>query len=162
MQEQLLIDRIRAGDIKALGNVYEACKVYFMKYVTSRYPLLKEREMLEDIYHEVILIFYQNVVSEKLVRLESRLSTYIVSVGVFYLINIIKVLNKESKFLEEFEIKELEFDESFLDPEIIEPLVKELEVHIKKLDEGCEALIRNFFYEKKKIQEIAKEMNIQV
>src|SRR5690606_6913698 len=77
--ENDLVERIRNGDIKLLEEVYFQLKPGFIawaKQYTGLYP-----EDVDDIWQEVIIIFFENVKKKKLEVLSVKLNTYLYAIG---------------------------------------------------------------------------------
>ena len=145
-EEQLLIEEIRSGNRKAERQVYLDNKEYFLGFISSRYPLLAEKDVHLDVYQEVMIIFYENVKSGKLIRLTSKIITYLTRIGLYQINNIVRKLNKEQKFLNEFEASEFVQDLSMINIEEREVLEKELIDQLDNLDDSCREIIRLSFF----------------
>ena len=161
-EEQLLIEKIREGNVKAEREVYMNCREYFLTFISSKYPILAEREVHLDVYQEVMMIFYENVKNGKLMQLTSRISTYLTRVGLFQINNIVRKLNKEQKFLDDYEISEFEHTTSLITIDEKEILEKELYDQLGNLDESCQYIIRLSFFERLSNSKIAEKLNISI
>ena len=158
--EQLLIDKIRSGDPKAERQVYLDNKEYFLGFISSRYPLLAEKDVHLDVYQEVMIIFYKNVKSGKLTRLTSKIITYLTNIGLYQINNIVRKLNREQKFLNEFEASEFTQNLPLIDIEEREVLEKELIEQLDKLDDTCREIIRLSFFDLERNSDIGKKLGL--
>lgn len=76
--DQELINRIRQGDRQALELVYKANRTLIRRYVLQNQGTAQDAQ---DMYQEVILAFYQNVMTGKLAQLSGKLSTYLFKIA---------------------------------------------------------------------------------
>lgn len=74
MTDQTVIDRILQGDQLTLKQVYKKHRQSLIRYVMAHNGSLQDAQ---DVYQEVILAFYVNVVSGKLTQLHGKLHTYL-------------------------------------------------------------------------------------
>ncbi len=62
-----------------LAKVYSMHRAGFIQWMVSKYAC--DADEARDIYQQVILTFYENIISEKLTKLTSSLKTYLFSIG---------------------------------------------------------------------------------
>lgn len=74
-----IIGRIRAGDQKALQEVYEEHREAFIAWSLKNYR--SEPEQAIEFYQMAILILYDNIVQGKLVELKGTIKTYLFAIG---------------------------------------------------------------------------------
>ena len=55
-----LIEKIKAGNLSELDKVYLEIKPKFIAYANKQFPAIN-MEVIEDVYQDSIIIFYQNI-----------------------------------------------------------------------------------------------------
>jgi len=109
----------------------------------SRYSAAPDEA--RDIYQQVIIILYENVVSGRLTNLTSSLKTYLFSIG-------------KNKFLEEkrkghsFPLVELPDNEKKMD---WDERLGQLEQCLSQLGEPCRSLLIQFYYHKSSMEQLS-------
>lgn len=76
--DQGFVDLILKGDRHALTIVYKKHRLFIQNYITSHRG---NREDAQDVYQEVMMVFYANIVSGRLICLQGKLSTYLYKVA---------------------------------------------------------------------------------
>ena len=74
-----LIRAIRAGDRAPLHDVYVAHRQSFVEWAGAQFRCGEQDA--RDIFQEVVLIFYENIVSGKIDHLRSHIRTYLFGIG---------------------------------------------------------------------------------
>lgn len=77
--ELAVITRIKSGDRSSLHKVYLQYRGDFLDWASARFNC--DEETAKDIWQEVMIIFYENIVEGKLVQLTSKLRTYLFGIG---------------------------------------------------------------------------------
>ena len=149
-----------------LKYVYKNTKDYslrFMKKMTSNNNV--SDEVLEDIFHDAILVLYEKIRDGKF-ELKASFQTYLNSVCRYSLLNIFKKKDKEPDFLDDKKLKKIEYDDSITDtldliPEFNSPkmtaLVKALNT-LKENSKKCFELLEVFWFEKMSMNHIADKL----
>ncbi len=68
-----LIEKIKAGNLSELDKVYLEIKPKFIAYAIKQFPAIK-MEVIEDVYQDAIIVFYQNIKRGLLNEITSSLS----------------------------------------------------------------------------------------
>ena len=149
MNNNSVIERIRNGEDGELEKVYVKYRREFISWVIKRYQCSVEDAA--DVYQQIILTFYENVVQGKLVELKSNLKTYLFAIGKN---KIMEGKKYGSKFLkhDDFEIEKAEVEDE--DKEEKERELTSVEKSLKLIGEHCKQLLEMFYYQKKNIDEI--------
>jgi RNA polymerase sigma factor (sigma-70 family) len=81
MQEDYaeLLAAIKAGAKHRLQEVYTAYRQEFVSWARSRFRCDASEAL--DVYQEVMLVFYENIMEGKIDRLRSQLRTYLFGIG---------------------------------------------------------------------------------
>ena len=151
-----LLHRIKQGDLTALDEVYLHYKQDFINWVAQKYTNIP-RDTLTDIYHDIVIIFYQNVKSRKLNQLHYFISSYLIGVGRNY-INSQPRTKKKSLNVEESFYAELNETQEDIGLESMMGLVEDL---ILQMKDRCQKLIKLFYFEAKSLDDITTSMNFK-
>jgi RNA polymerase sigma factor (sigma-70 family) len=109
------------------------------------------------VYQDSIIALCENAKKGTIDNLESSLSTYLFSIGKYMIYRILKAKNKRIS---------IAYDNQL--PQVLEDEYKEvydesetalLQENFKKLGEQCQKVLRLFYYEEKKLDEIQIELN---
>jgi len=138
---------------KAISRFYDSSKEEFIVFLHKHYSL--EPNICEDFYQESFRIFYERIQAGKITHSEN-LRAYLIGIG--------KNLVRED-FERQKKLLTTDLSETFDRPEenesedrIIKQEITDQEV--KKMDERCKQILQLRYWEKKSMEEIAKEMNL--
>lgn len=87
-----LVSDLQAGNQHRLREVYESYRQPFISWSMSRYRC--DQDEAVEVYQDVILAFYENVMNGKIDTLSSKLQTYLFGIGKFLLL---KRFNRNSR-----------------------------------------------------------------
>lgn len=79
-----LVSDLQAGNQQRLREVYEAYRKPFLMWAVSRFRC--QEEEAREVYQDLILAFYENVMNGKINTLNSKLQTYLFGIGKFILL----------------------------------------------------------------------------
>ncbi len=155
-QDQAIVERIKSGEMQALDEVYLQYKPDFEKWVRHHFPLFANT--IEDIYHEIIIKFYNNIASGKYVEARSSLKTYLFAIGKYEIYDRTRAKQKKRELDERFfpDIPEEVEDESYQ-----EEMVKQMQSQIDHLSDRCRTLVRYYYFEARSIEEITELMDFK-
>lgn len=146
-----VLRKIRDGDESVLKECYLAYKEEFIHWMHKHYSIAEEQG--EELYHEVFLAFYENVLSEKLTELTSNLKTYIFSIGKYKYLDQVRKEQRHLDYAAEYQNEEELLAES-------QPAYR-TEILLKalaQLGEPCAGLLKRFYFNKSSMKEIASIM----
>lgn len=151
MNDLFIVSQIRQGDLKVFDVLYPKYRDEFCQWLKKSYQL--DEESCKDIYQQSIVILFENVRDEKLVKLTSSLKTYIFSIGrnkAREHMSYVKkhVLNQDYKFDS--------IDSIELGDNIEELQLSTIETCLSELKNPCKGIIIDFYYHKKSMDVIAK------
>lgn len=154
--EKQLLTEIRKGNERVLDDLYVTNKARFLKYGKQ---ILDDNMVLEDIFQDAIIAFYENVRTGKVVELKSAISTYIISIGKFMLYRHLRK-SKPTTSLETANFQEIDWAISNYIENVTDEdeTVKLLQNAIKKLGEPCSTLLRMVYYDDKENTAIMKHL----
>lgn len=151
-----LLDRIRQGDQAALDEVYLLFKQEFIHWVTKKFSNIPQDHAI-DIYHDVVIIFYQNVKNGKLNQLHYSIKSYLFGIGNNYINSQLRAQKKSLRLEESFQTEMYDVREE-VDVEEIFLLMEEL---IPQMKDRCKNLLRLFYFEEKSMPDITAIMNFK-
>jgi RNA polymerase sigma factor (sigma-70 family) len=138
-----VLERLQKGDLKALEKVYQTHKSPFMEFA-KKFSL--DKALLEDIYQDAVLAFYENVMKGRFQGDKSSLKTYLFSIGKY-------MIYKKRNSLQNMPMLLPEVPDDFVweTYEEIESSqqVKRLQQYLGQLGEKCQEIIRMSYFEEK-------------
>ena len=155
-KDDILLEELKKGNDKAFKQVYQDNRNKFLSFA-KKYGL--EQQDLLDIYQDSYITLFENVVEGKLVKLSSTLSTYLISIGKYKILDrlrknkqhvnselVLKLTKQKDEYLESFD----------LETEELTPEEVLLEKYFDQLGEKCKNILILFYYKKYSIREIMK------
>lgn len=150
---------LKAGSDSAFKKVYIKNRLLFLNF-GRKYDLTDDE--LFDIYQDAYIVLYENILNGKLTELNSSISTYLISIGKYKILDqlrknkrninseaVMTGLPENDEILESFEIH----PEGLTKNQII------LQQCFDKLGEKCKAILTMFYFKKYRINQIMKEGN---
>lgn len=153
----LLFDSLKNGSETAFTAVYENNRSLFLNF-GRKYGM--DDDTLLDIYQDAYIAFFENIENGKLFELKSSISTYLISIGKY---KIMEQLRKNSKKVDGDTILNLadEIDteiEAFdIVREELSPEQKVLQLYFETLGEKCREILTMFYYKSYNIKQIKAE-----
>lgn len=136
-----------------INDCYAQYKDEFVKWIIKSFGLA-ENDALE-IYQDAVVTFYENVINDKLNDLSSSVKTYVFAIGKY---KAYEKLRERSKTLSMDDNLYLAVDEP-PDIELIMQRERRLDLlteHFKKITDKCQKILKLFYYEKARMEEIMK------
>ena len=145
-----LIEAIKLGDT----SVLEHCYVHLP--TVKKYVLTNSGSEADayDLFQEVILAFYKNVIKEDF-KLTASLNTYLMAIGKNIWMNKLRREDREKVFLENFK-NEKENSESLSSD--IELENYRLSKVFETLQEPCISILKKYYFQNMKFKAIAENM----
>lgn len=140
------LELLKKGDSKTIEKIYQTHRKAFLSFGT-KYNL--GQEDLLDIYQDTIIAFIENIQKGHLENLKSEIKTYLFSIGKYLIFKRLK--ENTSELTEELSenVEWFEIDDSDEEIHIIEQA-------LAQLGEQCYRILKLFYYEEKKLDEILK------
>lgn len=147
------LETIRNGDQEQIEAIYYDYKAEFISWMEKIYHCYSPDA--NEIYHNAVVTFYENVVNEKLKVLDCSVKTYIFAIGRKKYLEKLKPQKKLGNNLTETNLVNL--------PEVqkTDALIKEqrldcVERALEKLGEPGRTILELYYYHGKSMDEIAK------
>lgn len=158
-QANITLEDLKKGSEPTLRKVYEENRDKFLNYA-RRFNLTEDENI--DVYQDAFIIFHENVMSGKVERFTSSISTYLFSIGKYLIFDQMKKNNRTVGSAydltrvgdEEQLVETLEIDETGLSPE-----QQLLQKYFPSLGKQCQELLKLFYYRGYTILEIMNAKN---
>lgn len=154
MFDQSIIAEIRNGNEEKLTRVYRAYRDEFISWAMRNYQCAEETA--KDVFQVTVVIFYENIMSGKLVSLHSSVKTYLFGIGKNKLMEQQAALRKQQHMQEHF-VREPFSEED--DKAEKEETYQMLETAMQELGEPCRTILEMSYYRNFGTEEIAAAMN---
>lgn len=132
------LHKLKAKNPKEIEHVYKMYKKGFILFI-SKYGLAHDDIL--DIYQDSIIVLLENIDKGLLDNFKADLKTYLFSIGKF----------KAVKKLKKAPPKEIEW---YKEDSNNEELILKLEIGLDKLGPRCYEILKLFYYENKKLDDI--------
>lgn len=153
-KEKHIIERIRSGDHKILSNIYEEHREEFFMWLNKYFNCTADEA--KDTYQNVILVFYENIISGKLKEMTSSVKTYLFAVGKYKMMEQKKL---SYKFSSDEQLPNLSADEVNLDElNRKEDELQMVERCLHLLGDPCKSLLELYYYKRLSMAEITEAM----
>jgi len=152
-----LINEIKQGNSKPLYDLYRLYRNDFIRWGVNNYSCSESEA--KDVFQEVIIRFYQNVVSGKLRVLTSDVKTYLWAIGKYQFLNLIKINQRTVTFSSYSLINtETPTDLSMENAEEEKHNSEMVKQHLSLLDEKSRRILEMYYLEGKDMNTIAQEI----
>lgn len=145
------IQSLKNGDNATLDTIYLQYKGPFLAFA-GRYPIAKEAAM--DIYHDSMIILYENIVRGKLDTLKSSIKTYLFAIGKYRIYAHLKSMPQQEERQGGEPMEEI----SVFEVDTTEERLKLLEQAYLQLGPKCQQVLRLFYYKGLKLDAIQAQM----
>ncbi|MBK8370541.1 MAG: sigma-70 family RNA polymerase sigma factor [Saprospiraceae bacterium] len=152
-----LIERIRKGDVKLLEELYAYYKPAFTTWAIHNYGITKEDT--EDIWQDVVIIFFENVKKNKLEVLKVKLITYLYAIGKHLIYKKLTKLVPTREITAKQIYSEATFEYIGEDEEVQEVDILKTEV-FSMLGKSCQEMLLFRYYYGMSIEDITKQTGL--
>src|SRR5690606_8476310 len=152
--ESQVISLLKRDDEKTIHKLYTAYKPGFYMFA-NKYPIAKETVL--DIYQDAIVALCENAKKGKLDTLKSSLKTYFFAIGKYMIYAHLKKDNQTTVYEN---IDDIHFEWEVIEEENDEQLYL-LRTVFSELGDQCQQILKLFYYEEKKLDEITTLMNYE-
>jgi RNA polymerase sigma factor (sigma-70 family) len=151
--EQKIIEQLKVRDHKVLSMVYEQNRPGFILFA-KKYQI--NDDDIVDIYQEAIIALCENASKGLLDHLKASLTTYLFGIGKFLIFKLIKK-NKQMTITDQDIIEPIYYDTFDEDQSSMQ--VNALQNALKKIGPQCQQVLKMFYFEEKKLDEIMIALN---
>lgn len=157
MNEETIIDLIRKNDEPTIKNVYLNSKKSFFK-IANRFNL--PNDDILDIYQDSMVALIENVRNKKIIELNCTINTYLMGIGKFMIYNYLK--REKNLNLNDYNFEKVEnLDDFFTTNEVLNTRELQLKTAYEKLGEQCQQILKLFYFENKKLDDIQVLLNYE-
>lgn len=152
--DQSLFESLKEGSELAFKKVYEDNRALFLNFA-RRYPL-GDDEVL-DAYQDSYVALYENIQNGKFSELKSSISTYLISIGKYKLMERLRKKNKQTNnefILYNTENMDNEVELFDIINDELSQEQKLLKKYFETLGEKCKQILTLFYYKQYNIKEI--------
>ena len=155
MSENDVIARIKTGDERELGAIYEKYRQEFISWIIRNYSC--NIDEAKEVYQLAIMIFYENIINGKLTTMTSSIKSYVFAVGKNKMLEQKKFANRFTHNLEGT-MDLINEDQPAEDVEQHEAALKLVERCLHLLGEPCKGLLELYYYRRKSMTDIAENL----
>jgi RNA polymerase sigma factor (sigma-70 family) len=141
-----MIDEIKKGDRKAVEKLYLEHRTGFLLFV-RKYGI--DQEEAADVYQDAVIALMENIKKGKLDHTQVEVKTYLYAIGKYMAMRRANKEVKRDTFLGEMYWEEAEEEETVL---------PDLGPALSRLGERCYQILKLFYYENKKLEEIQSQL----
>lgn len=156
MNDLLIIENLKAGDNRrrniALREVYAAYYDYVSNYIMKNSGSENDAK---DVFQDSIIVMYEKIQQDDF-ELTCALKTYLYSISKNIWLNRLRKKSKNIPLENDYE--EVDVDANALESMEQDELNKYYHQLLQKVDKESQKIIRLYYYEKKRMKEIAKIM----
>ena len=153
-KEEKIIQDIRSGNKKLLGELYSANIADFIAFAKKYHT---DIDLIRDIYQDAVIVLYENILNGKLTKMQSSIKTYLFAIGKYKLIK--ELREAENSPIIELNEKLLLNEMEPLQENDVNEQVLQLRKGYNQLGGKCKEVLRLFYYEGKKLDEIQVHLN---
>ncbi|MEC3879210.1 RNA polymerase sigma factor [Parapedobacter sp. 10938] len=153
-KERQWIQSLQNGDTTTLDVIYLQYKSGFLAFA-QRYPITTEVAL--DIYHDSMIVLYENMVKGKLNGLKSSIKTYLYAIGKYKIFAYLKSNPQQEEPLGD----ELTEEMTLFEIDTTEERLKLLQRAYLQLGPKCQQVLHLFYYKGLKLDDIQRQMSYE-
>lgn len=152
-----LIHNIKQGNQQPLVDAYKLYRNEFIHFAFTNYGC--DSENAKDIFQDVLIAFYDNIKTGKLIELTSDVKTYLFAIGKFKIINFQKREQRSVTF-SDFNLSMVKepIENTMADKEEQEFIKTTINRFLNEQCEDCKKVLEMYYFEELDMKTIAKKM----
>lgn len=155
MDEAVIIEEIKNGNNNQLAMIYLEYRSEFIAWISSNYSC--SREEARDVYQVSILTLHENILNNKLQKLQSSIKTYLFAIGKNKFLEFRKSSSRisndvDSPTINLEQVSSWEYDEK-------ERKLQTTEESLEKLGDPCKSLLELYYFHGMSMDEIAEKLS---
>lgn len=158
MTEKQLIQELHGRNTMALKQVYQKHREPFIAWASGKFPTV-ETVIIEDVYSEAVVDFYENILKKKY-KHSASIKTYLFTLGRNKIVNIIQKKITHQRKTSDIIIQEE--NRTTVSPEAEQRKNEQaavIKALMSQLCEDCRQVLTLFYFHEHSMKEIAKKMN---
>ena len=148
------IGLIKAGNTFMLDDIYIKYRNGFISWAVNKYGV--SVETATDIFQDVMIAFYENIISDKLSVLTCDLKTYLYQIGKNKLIDFTKKEARAVTFNQVDWINQYKVENEFINSDLLTTTNHQLNHYLSALCDNCQAVLRLFYLQELSLKEVAE------
>ncbi len=157
MGDRTIIESIKSGSESELEAIYKKHRQEFIAWAMKSYGC--SQEQANDAYQASMLIFYENIMKGKLTELSSSVKTYLFAVGRNKVMEQKRGARKMMVGIDAHESYLQDRKDDSEEVEQQEEMLQLVENSMEELGDPCHSILKNYYYHKQSMDEIAQKMN---
>lgn len=153
MKEDDLITRIGVHGASALEPIYVQYRSEFVGWLKKKYAV--DVFDAREIYQQVILTLYENVVGGRLTHFSSTVKTYLFAIGKNKVMEWQRSNNKQMHVNNNFELMEEQDDLS----DASNAQLEAIENALNQIGDPCKELLKRYYYDQWSMDKITNELD---
>jgi RNA polymerase sigma-70 factor (ECF subfamily) len=156
MDSHSLIEKIKYEDGElVLKEIYESYRSEFLLWAVKKYAFTVEEA--KDLFQLTIIVFYENIINDKLSSFTSQVKTYLFSIGKNKINEYLrskerKVIARQLEYSIDTDLFYTKGDENY------EEELSKVEASLEELGEPCKSILIQVYYQNKTMQEVADSL----
>ncbi len=155
LNPQQWMDEIRGGNRQLLDEFYLNNREDFIGWGLNNYRI--DREQLVDIYQDTIIIFYENILYNRIKDVSSNLKTYLYGIAKNLILKKFRDDRKIDRHEENVQ-EHLSFQAGY-DFEDLSEIKGKVKTELDSLGEPCRSILELFYVENQNIETIAQKLD---
>lgn len=158
LSESEWVSKLKSNENQTLKEIYTKYRVSFTDQLKRKY--LIQDEEAKEIFQLCMIVFYDNVMTNKLTSLQVNLKSYLMGIAHNKIYELYRAEQKTKKsklafssMLDSIVSKENEVDE------LKDSRLKQIIDAIQHIGDPCRSILQMFYYQNKSIREITSHFN---
>ncbi len=155
MNDEVIIEEIRNGNSNQLAIIYREYRSEFIAWITANYSC--SRDEARDVYQVSILTLHENILNNKLQKLQSSVKTYLFAIGKNKFLEFKK---SDSRISSDVDATTIDIEDvSTWDYEEKEQKLQVTAKSLEKLGDPCKTLLELYYFHGMSMDEIAGKLS---
>ncbi len=151
-----MLAAIKHGDENALKGLYKEYRIPFIQWMTGTYRLSEEDA--EDMFQNVVVIFYDQVSTGKLTELRSSVKTYLFGIGKNLARESMRRQQKYPEGPSELLINHVVDDSGYEDKVKFEQDLRNASRGLNLMGDPCKSILQFFYFDRQSLESICTLM----
>lgn len=157
MTDDQYVKAFASNDNVGIRTFYKECFIMAKSYLIQQFNGIKEED-IKDVFQESIIAVWNNITSGKLDLMQNvKLTTYTIQICKYKLLDRMKKKSNQMETSDSEMVARMDIPEELIETNEEENKMKSI---LSTMPERCRSLLMLFYYEKKKLSEIANELAI--
>jgi RNA polymerase sigma factor (sigma-70 family) len=150
------IKKIKGGNTSLLDDFYIKYRSGFIQWAIKKFSI--STETATDIFQDVMIAFYENIMANRLTVLTCDLKTYLYQIGRNKLVDFTKKESRAVTFNQADWIKEYQVENEFVAYNNTITINNQLNNYLSALCDNCQMVLKLFYLQELSLKEVAALM----